>query len=44
MEAFNLLNHPNFNAFTTTLNSSTFGQATGAQDPRIFQAAAKITF
>ncbi len=44
LEAFNLLNHPNLNAFTTNLNSSTFGQATGAQDPRIFQAAAKITF
>ncbi len=44
LEAFNLMNHPNFNGFTTALNSSTFGQATSAQDPRIFQAAAKITF
>ena len=45
LEAFNVLNHPNFNGFTTALNSSTFGYAaTTAQDPRIFQAAAKFTF
>lgn len=45
LEAFNILNHPNLNAFTTSLNStSTFGNATGAADPRIFQAAGKITF
>ena len=44
LEAFNLLNHPFFNTFTTALNSSTFGQATAAADPRIFQAAAKFTF
>ncbi len=52
LEAFNVLNHPNFTnnsasgagAFTTGLNSATFGSITGAADPRIFQAAAKITF
>lgn len=43
-EVFNLMNHPNFNAFTTTLNSSTFGYATAAADPRIFQLAGKFTF
>ena len=44
LEAFNVLNHPNLSAFTTALNSSTFGNATTANDPRIFQLAGKITF
>jgi len=43
-EGFNLFNHPNFSAFTTAFNSSTFGQATTAQAARIFQLAGKITF
>jgi hypothetical protein len=43
-EAFNVLNHPNFNGFTTALSSSTFGYATSAAPARIFQAAAKFTF
>jgi hypothetical protein len=52
MEAFNVLNHPNFaptsasgsGAFTLGLNSGTFGNATGALDPRIFQLAGKFNF
>ena len=44
LEAFNVMNHPNFNGFTTGLNSSTFGYATSAQPARIFQLAGKITF
>jgi Carboxypeptidase regulatory-like domain len=52
LEAFNVLNHPNFStvsatggaAFTTALNSGTFGNVTGALDPRIFQLAGKFTF
>lgn len=46
LEAFNVLNHPFFNTFTTALNSSTFGQATAtpADEQRIFQAAARFTF
>jgi len=52
LEAFNVLNHPNFSivsatgaaAFTTALNSGTFGNITGALDPRIFQLAGKFTF
>ncbi len=52
MEAFNVMNHPNFtvtsasgaSAFTTALNSGTFGNVTGAADPRIFQLAGKFTF
>ena len=52
MEAFNVFNHPNFSfynaagaaAFTTALNSGTFGNVTGALDPRIFQLAGKFNF
>ncbi len=44
MEGFNILNHPNLNAFTTNLSSGTFGNATGAADPRIFQLAGKFNF
>ena len=51
MEAFNVLNHPNFTVnstgggvYTTTLNSATFGNTTGASDPRIFQLAGKFNF
>jgi hypothetical protein len=53
LEAFNLFNHPNFTnnfgasnsaAFTTALNSGTFGYISGAADPRIFQLAGKLTF
>ena len=44
LEAFNVFNHPNFSTFTTGLNSGTFGNATAASDPRIFQAAARFTF
>ena len=43
-EGFNILNHPNLNAFTTSLSSGTFGNATAAADPRIFQLAGKFTF
>ncbi|HEY1215720.1 MAG TPA: TonB-dependent receptor [Bryobacteraceae bacterium] len=49
LEGFNVFNHPFFgtsggSGFTTTLSSGTFGNATAAYDPRIFQAAAKFTF
>ncbi|HUZ94073.1 MAG TPA: carboxypeptidase regulatory-like domain-containing protein [Edaphobacter sp.] len=43
-EGFNVLNHPNFNGFTTALNSSQFGFATKADSARIFQLAGKFTF
>lgn len=43
-EAFNVLNHPNFNAPNATLSAASFGQITSAQDPRILQAALKLTF
>jgi hypothetical protein len=44
VEGFNVLNHPNFNAPTSSLASSTFGVITTAQDPRILQGALKFTF
>ena len=49
LESFNVLNHPNFIAFTTaTPTSSTFGYANSSTSsvaaPRIFQAAARFTF
>jgi hypothetical protein len=55
MEAFNVLNHPNFAApgssgfagSSTSLVSSTFGQVTSTVNgygARIFQGAIKLTF
>jgi hypothetical protein len=45
LEAFNVLNHPNFNnPSTTAINSSAFGKITTAQAARIFQGAVKINF
>jgi len=44
LEAFNVLNHPNFNNPTTGLTSSTFGQISGTGDARIFQASVKLKF
>ena len=48
LEAFNVLNHPNFtfSSLTQTLTSSTFGQiATQAgSGARVFQGVAKVTF
>ncbi|MDP9038439.1 MAG: carboxypeptidase-like regulatory domain-containing protein [Acidobacteriota bacterium] len=52
LEAFNVLNHPNFynpNATTggasaSNFSTTSFGQVSTAGAPRIFQAAAKISF
>ena len=43
-EAFNVLNHPNFNLPSANISSSTFGQITTAGDPRILQASMKLSF
>ena len=47
-EAFNLFNHTNFlNPVSTTggsIGSATFGQITGALDPRLIQITARYTF
>ncbi|MFN7925535.1 MAG: carboxypeptidase regulatory-like domain-containing protein [Bryobacteraceae bacterium] len=43
-EAFNLLNHPNFNGPTANISSSTFGRILSARDPRILQGSLKLSF
>ena len=43
-EAFNILNHANFNDPGTSISSSTFGKILGAADPRILQFAMKIYY
>ena len=43
-EAFNVINHTNFNGPATGLNSSRFGVITSAADPRIMQFALKLHF
>jgi hypothetical protein len=44
-EAYNALNHTNWQAVgTTATTSSSFGQVTSTRDPRILQVAGKITF
>jgi hypothetical protein len=44
-EAFNVLNHPNFDAPGADINSPTgFGVVGGARDPRIMQFSLKATF
>lgn len=44
-EAFNVLNHTNFNSFLSTrLGSSLFSQIGSARDPRVMQLALKLIF
>ena len=43
-EAFNTLNHPNWNEPTLTYNSATFGRITGTGTMRQLQLAAKYQF
>jgi hypothetical protein len=43
-EAFNVMNHTNFSAVSTAYNSSSFGQVTSAQDPRIMEVALRYQF
>jgi hypothetical protein len=43
-EAINAFNHPSFDAIETSGLSSSFGQVTGAADPRIMQMAGRIYF
>ena len=45
LEAFNVLNHPNFSTPTAVLTSSTFGQISGtANAARVFQGSVKVNF
>src|SRR6185436_7485387 len=41
-EIFNVINHVNYNAPVTALNSAAFGTIQGAGDPRIMQFALKV--
>ncbi len=43
-EVFNVINHVNFGAPSSSLNSSNFGRITSAGDPRIMQFAGKLEF
>jgi hypothetical protein len=43
-EIFNVINHVNFNAPVTALNSGNFGRILSAGDPRIMQFAVKYEF
>jgi hypothetical protein len=43
-EAFNVLNHTNFNAPTVALGNANFGRILGARDPRQIQIAVKLLF
>ncbi len=43
-EAFNILNHPNFNIPDHILGSARFGQLIEARDPRILQLGLKVLF
>ena len=44
MEASNILNHTNFNAPNSNINSTLFGRLTSAADPRIIQFGMRYTF
>jgi hypothetical protein len=46
LEAYNMLNHPNFGTPTTSRSSGTFGQigGTNLSSARVFQGAVKFTF
>jgi hypothetical protein len=43
-EAFNVFNHTNFNAVSTSLGSGTYGTITSTRDPRIFEFALRYQF
>lgn len=43
-EAFNIFNHVNFNAVSTTLNSGTYGRVTSVREPRQMQLSLRFEF
>lgn len=43
-DAFNILNHTNFNNVSNNLGAGNFGQVTSAHDPRILQVSMKLEF
>jgi hypothetical protein len=44
LEAFNMLNHPNFGGGGGAITSSTFGQVSFPTNARVFQGSVKISF
>jgi hypothetical protein len=40
----NAMNHPNLNVVNTNVNSGTFGQRTGATNPRAIQFMIRLSF
>lgn len=44
LEAFNMLNHPNFGGPDSKLSDSKFGQVSSASSARVFQGAIKFSF
>ena len=43
-DAFNVINHANWNAPSGSITSSTFGQIISFSSPRIIQLSMKVTF
>lgn len=43
-EAFNIFNHTNFDAVSTSFGSGNFGQVTSARQPRVMELSAKMEF
>lgn len=43
-EAFNVLNHPNFESLSTGFGAGNYGHVTSAGDPRIMEFALKVLF
>jgi hypothetical protein len=43
-ELFNIFNHANFNAISTSFGSGSFGQVVGAADPRVIEFALRYEF
>ncbi|WP_255462613.1 carboxypeptidase-like regulatory domain-containing protein [Granulicella sp. WH15] len=44
VEAFNVFNHPNITSISTQYGAANFGQAIAAGDPRIMEAAFRLSF
>lgn len=44
VEAFNVMNHPNITSISTQYGAANFGQAIAAGDPRIMEAAFRLSF
>jgi hypothetical protein len=43
-EFFNIFNHTNFRAISTTITAANYGQVTTVRDPRTIQIGAKLSF